>query len=179
MSKWSAFRYRAGQVRYHLTARDSDVLIPSEFQAMLCGAVAERFRDLPPGDKQHLVTVATMLRDDGGSADLVTAGLIHDVGKSIPGVKVRVPDRVAKVVLDKLNPGKVASLDNQATPPRFGRGLWVLCRHAQAGAELARVSGYSDRVVWLVANHEHAEIDEPVLSALIAADNSGFASAAG
>ena len=39
--------------------------------------------------------------------------------------------------------------------------------------------GYSDRVVWLVANHEHAEIDEPDLSALIAADNSGFASAAG
>jgi HD-like signal output (HDOD) protein len=150
------------------------VTLPPSLDGLLHGAARERFLALPGSDQAHLVDVATRLAAAGGSDDLVTAGLIHDVGKSVPGITVRIPDRVAKVLLDAIAPGMRHRIAAQAAAPRIGKGVWVLCRHAGTGAALAQESGYPDRVVWLIAHHEEQGLDDAELEALQAIDSAGF-----
>ncbi len=133
-----------------------------------------RFRTPPISDQRHLIEVAGSLSRNGADVDLVAAGLLHDIGKAAPGVAVRLPDRVAKVLLECLAPDLIARLALRERAPRIGSALWVLARHAQAGAEVARQAGYNERVQWLIAHHERRGlIDDSDLRCLIAADESG------
>jgi len=129
---------------------------------------------LPGSDQAHLLDVATRLARAGASDDLVTAGLIHDVGKAVPGLSVGVLDRVAKVLLDAMAPEMRHRIAARDTPPHVGRGVWVLCRHAANGADLARDSGYPERICWLIAHHEDTGTGDPELAHLQAIDAAGF-----
>jgi hypothetical protein len=100
--------------------------------------------------------------------------LIHDIGKSVPGIEVRLVDRIAKVAVARMAPSATERLASRQMAPRFGRGLWVLCRHALIGAQVAAASGYSERVQWLVTNHERSDLDDPELAALAEADEMSF-----
>lgn len=155
---------------------DAPVEVPDTLACLFKGDIASRFAALPASDRLHLLTVATMLAERGASADLVTAGLIHDIGKQVPGIRVTIPDRVIKVLMDWLTPSAVTRLKSRPTPPMLGKGVWVLCRHAQTGAEAIAAAGYNDRVHWLVAHHEHHDLDDPELALLAEVDEASFPS---
>jgi len=165
---------RIRQVRTHTFAGNHAVEIPSTLSRLLLPGIETRFRTLRTSDQQHLIDVAGSLSRNGAGEDLVAAGLLHDIGKAAPGITIRLTDRVAKVLLEYLAPGAIASLALRERPRRFESALWVLARHAHSGSDIARRAGYNERVQWLIANHERRDlIDNPDLRRLFAADESG------
>ena len=161
---------RLQQVRRHILARNDRVEIPQSLDRLLLPGVETRFRQLRTSDQQHLIAVAESLSRNDAGDDLVTAGLLHDIGKAAPGITIRLTDRVAKVLLENLAPIAIAHISRQRAP-RYGNALWVLARHAQTGSELAAQAGYDQRVQWLIANHERSEpVNDPDLLLLIAVD---------
>lgn len=94
-------------------------------------------------DERHAARTADILRARGADADLVLAGLLHDVAKP---AGTRLWHRIAGVLLE-------------AAPPlhrRLARGDGVFARyldHPRRGAEEARRRGASERVVRLIARH--------------------------
>lgn len=162
---------RIRQVQRHAFAGNRAVNVPPHLYRLILPRLHCRFSNLGPGDQRHLVAVAWRLQKAGANDDLVTAGLLHDIGKSAPGVTIRVTDRVARVVLGRLVPAALARLAQRPHPPRCGSALWVLARHPAAGADLVGQAGYNARVQWLIANHERSEpVNDPDLLLLIAVD---------
>jgi HD-like signal output (HDOD) protein len=115
--------------------------------------------------------VAQSLRDQDAPPTLVTAGLLHDIGKAVPGTSVRLVDRVAKVLLASIAPNQLALLAASQAPRWPLGGVWVLSRHARHGGELARRWGYPERVAWLVEHHEDRQVSDPQLALLMAVDD--------
>jgi HD-like signal output (HDOD) protein len=130
-----------------------------------------RFEALCAADQRHLIGVARLLEKAGAPDEVVCAGLLHDIGKAMPGMHVTLPSRGAWVILRRLLPRAAATLAMRTDPPRACGGMWVLARHAEHGASLLADAGYPERVCWLVAHHERPDIDDPGLCALIAADD--------
>jgi hypothetical protein len=165
-----AWRRVSQAFAYHHAANVA-VRVSPRLATLVNDAIAPSFYRLGPADRAHLVAVATWLADHGGSEGLVTAGLLHDIGKAVPGAHVSLVERAASVLLHATWPNgrhRIAALDQ---PPRIGTGLWVIARHARVGATILANAGYSQRVQWLVANHERTDLDDPELHALIAADS--------
>lgn len=138
---------------------------------LLTPEAARAFASLSPGDQRHAIAVARWLDEQGASTDLVTAGLLHDIGKAIPGTRVRLPDRIAKVMLARVAPGTLATIAVWAQPQWPLGGLWVLSRHAAVGGEMVRQWGYPERVAWIVQHHEDDSVTDPELAMLVAIDD--------
>lgn len=127
---------------------------------------------MPMHDRTHSIGVAIAAEqiepDDG---DLITAALLHDNGKVVGRYRVRLIDRVAKVLLSAASP---SLLEQLATPPPdgFWAGLVLAVHHPAIGAAKARNLGCSERTCWLIANHERAgEFHDPGLSLLARVDD--------
>ena len=172
--------YRAGQFfRGFVTAVDPDdaravaaLLSPEELQLFL----AQR-----PRDRRHAVLTMRHLRRIATSAgstpseELLTAALLHDIGKG----PLRVEDRILYVLLNAVSSDLV---DHLATEhgPRPRRALWQLRHHAALGAAMLTAAGSTPRVVSLTAAHHlppppdaDADADaDPGLAWLISADES-------
>ena len=166
-------RHRVSQTLAYCLAANSAIQLPPRLASLANDAIEPHFLALDPADRAHLVAVATWLDERGGSAELVTADPLHDIGKALPVISVRVGDRVALVLLRRLWPSAVASLSRRTSPPLVGPGPWVIARHANVGATMLACAGYGQRVQWLVANHERTDLDDTVLQALAAADGDG------
>ena len=115
------------------------------------------FRRMSRRDQGHGARVAGRLLAEGATdQDLLAAALLHDVGKagstSVPG-RVRLPDRVARVLLRRLAPGALNRL-TRSPRSRPLRGLYLAEHHAAVGVEAARVAGATPRTVWLIAHHD-------------------------
>lgn len=109
-------------------------------------------------DQRHCLDVFQALRRQGhDDRDLLTAALLHDVGKE----NARLGQRVAYVLLQALSPRLLARLAG-------GGGLAVLHRHAERGARLAAAAGASDAVVRLI----RGDPADPRSALLQAADDS-------
>ncbi|MDE3101200.1 MAG: HDIG domain-containing protein [Chloroflexota bacterium] len=94
-------------------------------------------------DERHAARTAEILRARGADAELVLAGLLHDVAKP---AETRLWHRVAGVLLEPL----------PVLRRRLAGGDGVLARyldHARRGAEEARRRGAPDRVARLIARH--------------------------
>ncbi|MDP2726144.1 MAG: HD domain-containing protein, partial [Dehalococcoidia bacterium] len=105
-------------------------------------------------------------RQGAQDRDLLVAALLHDVGKG----QVSIVHRVAVVLLEATWP---AALFRIASPkgPRWRRGFYEHCHHAELGAELARLAGSHPRVVALVRyHHGNGRQELPDLTALRQAD---------
>ncbi len=171
--RWqSRLARRSKQARRHIRPGRARAPVPVPLTALLTPDARARFNKLRPADQLHLVRVADNLAQQGAGPDLVAAGLLHDIGKAHPGIRIRLADRAGKVLLARLAPHFLGILSRRADPPLAGAGLWALARHAQAGADLALEEGYSERVQWLIAHHERRDIiDDPELRLLIAVDD--------
>lgn len=122
-------------------------------------------------DRQHLCRVGCHLRNQGiTDRDVLVAGLLHDIGKYDGQARVRLPDRVAKVVLKRLAPGRLRAIATRY-PDGPLRGLALTVRHPEVGAHVARTLGCSARTCWLIAHHEEpSDLGDPDLAAIQAAD---------
>ncbi len=138
---------------------------------LLTGEQRARFDAMPAFDQQHLCRVANHLRSQGVTdSDLLMAGLLHDIGKMDGRTRVRLSDRIAKVLLKRVSPG---TLDKVAAAYPNGRfpGLALTMLHPEIGAKVARQIGCSERTCWLIRHHEDdSELDDPDLAQLRAAD---------
>jgi hypothetical protein len=132
---------------------------------------AAAFRGLPKHDQAHLLRVYQALVAQGVTdADLLVAGLLHDLGKSSPYGSVRLIDRVTKVMIARIMPGLLARL-TRAPAPWYRYGLWLAAHHPRLGAERAAALGCTPRTCWLIAHHEDAMPDpDPALGLLIQID---------
>lgn len=166
MSSVSRALYRSRQLLSALRPR----LRPderAEARALLGEALFPLFRSMSPRDQRHCLDVFRALRARGcRDAHLLTAALLHDVGKGrLAGPPVRLWHRVAFVLLAALAP---RLLDRWR-----GGGLATLRRHAQRGAELAARAGAPPAVVELIRRHEECgQGADPRLRLLRAADDS-------
>lgn len=140
----------------------------------LSPAGIELFRAMPRYDQRHALAVFHTLQVEGHSEpDLLVAGLLHDVGKTLhPAGGVRLWHRVAVVLLRSLSPELLERI-SQDHPGSWTQPFFVQQHHAAISAELAEQVGCSARVVELIRRHEDppgAE-DDALLSALKAADS--------
>jgi hypothetical protein len=167
----AAAQYRLAQAWAHLDTRDHPIFLPPNLVRLLNDGVLNTFRALPAADQAHLIAVAIQLAEAGWDDEIVTAGLVHDIGKAVSGIRITVVDRGLWVILKRVLPSWANSLADRTTQPRFGVGMWALARHAGTGASMLAAAGCNHRVCWLVRHHECRDIDDPGLRALIAADD--------
>ena len=125
------------------------------------------FEAMTRRDQQHCLEVYRRLRAQGhDDHDLLTAALLHDIGKG----RVALWHRVAYVLLEAGAPGLLARL----AAPGEGRGwrqaLYRCRHHPKLGAELARRAGSSSSVVALIGAEEVAT-DGGLLAEVQAADD--------
>jgi hypothetical protein len=166
--------YRAGQFfRGFVTDVAPDdahavavLLSPEELQLFL----SQR-----PRDRRHSVLTMRDLERiaiaEGStpSEDLLTAALLHDIGKGT----VRVEYRVLFVLLEAVSP-KLLDHFAQEHASHWRRVLWQLRHHAALSAALLTDAGSAPRVVALTAAH-HLPLSpdaDPELVWLISADES-------
>ncbi len=143
-------------------------------EELLSEAQAAAFRRLPLYDQAHLFRVYQRLVAAGErDRDVLLAALLHDAGKVMPPFRVRLVDRVTRVILRRYAPGLLARLA-RLPAPRWRAGLALAVHHPKLGASLAATLGCTPRVCWLIEHHE----DDPpppdaALHRLIAADRVG------
>ncbi len=168
----SRIRYRVAQ--FFQTFRD--MLRPVDpsrdlpyVRARLSPELQTLFRRLPRAEQHHGITVARTLEAQGhDDPDLLTAALLHDVGK------VNHPPRLWERVLVVLGEHYVPQLARRwgEGPPRgLHRGFVVRRRHPQWGAALVADAGAAARAVSLVRRHHAPPGDDAALAALQAVDD--------
>ena len=125
------------------------------------------FEAMTRRDQQHCLEVYRRLRSQGhDDHDLLTAALLHDVGKG----RIALWHRVAYVLLAAGAPGLLARLAAPGEGPGWRQALYRCRHHAKLGAELARRAGSSPSVVALIGAEEVAT-GGGQLAALEAADD--------
>ena len=115
---------------------------------------ARLFAALTAHDQRHLVAVHRACAAEGLSADIATAGLLHDIGKaSLSGRRVTLLDRSLRVVLVGVSPDLLARLIADPAPG-WRLGLLLADRHAALGAGRLAALGWPSAVVAAVRDHE-------------------------
>jgi hypothetical protein len=139
---------------------------------LLTDEQAAAFRRLQLFDQAHLCRVYEVLRSWGEEdPDLLVASLLHDLGKVGERGTVRLPHRVARVLLSRTSPRTLARLA-RLPPARWRAGFALAVHHPVLGARRAAELGCSDRTCWLIAHHEDdPPPDDDQLRRLIAADH--------
>ena len=161
---WPAAAYRVRQFFAALRPR-VDGAERKEAAAVLGEGLLPLFDSMALRDQRHCLDVYLTLRSrDCGDRDVLTAALLHDVGKGhLAGRQVRLWHRVAYVVLTAAAPRLLARL--------AGGGLGTLHHHPERGAELAAAAGASQAVVELIRCHEARDAPDQRLRWLQAADD--------
>jgi hypothetical protein len=151
--------------------------IPDDRDANLGEALtpAQRaaFLQLPVYDQRHLCAVYRALRSrDPDDHELLQAGLLHDLGKAALNGRVRLIDRVAIVVLNRIAP-RLSKRLTSLPCPRWRLGLALAVHHPALGADWARTLSCSERTCWLIEHHaDRPVLNDDALIRLAAADES-------
>jgi hypothetical protein len=160
--------YRLSQVRQQLGFVSP--LAPqerAEVAEQLPPVALQLFTTMSPADQRHSLRVYQGLRARGWrDQDILTAALLHDVGKA----SGRVPfwTRPAIVLGKRCAPRLLARLTRYPIEPqglsRWRRALSYAWWHAEVGADLAAGSGLSARAVHFIRMHHRP--DSPELAEL-------------
>ncbi len=146
--------YRVSQVWNALTARpDKDSL--KAVECLLSSELMELFSRMQPSEQVHCLQVYGKLKASGETnQDLLTAALLHDVGKIRS--PIRIWERVEVVLLKKFFPEKVKEWGNGSIST-WRKPFVVAQNHPEWGAELASRAGASVLTVALIRRHQETE----------------------
>ena len=110
------------------------------------------FSRLQPSEQAHGLHVLQTLRNTGEShPDLLTAALLHDIGKI--KYPLQVWERVIIVLCKRLAPRKLVAWGN-STPGGWKRPFVVAVQHPKWGAILAAQAGTNELATRLIKNHQ-------------------------
>ena len=144
--------YRLRQFWWNITAEPLPESLRQEIDNSLSSTERELFYRFQENDQWHAYRVYDSLKEAGQSQpDLLTAALLHDVGKT--KVNLSVWDRTFIVVTELLKPGKARSW-GQGDLQSWKRPFVVRYNHAQWGAEMAQSAGSSDLSIDLIRRHQ-------------------------
>ena len=160
--------YRLGQVRQQLGfVSPLSTRERQEVAEKLPPAALRLFESMSPADQRHSLRVCQGLQARGwNDQDMLTAALLHDVGKA----SGRVPfwTRPAIVLGKRISPRLLTRLTAypvESRPlPRWRRSLSYAWWHAEIGADLAAGAGLSERAVHYIRMHHRP--DSPELAEL-------------
>jgi len=176
----SRFLYRSRQFWLAISTRSSQQDMEL-LTSILSPAQVELFQRMQKSEQIHSLVVLNELRDGGeDNADLLTAALLHDVGKT--RAPLRIWERVLIVVVRAFCHDCVqkwgASMDgNPETAMGWRRAFIVAEQHPAWGADLAAECGTSPLAVSLIARHqepltpEASSIEDNLLRTLQAVDD--------
>ena len=134
-------------------------------ESLLTPELLALFRAQHPRDIVHGAATARWLMSRGQSdPDLLTAALVHDVGKGYQ----RRRDRVAWVATSGLALSRVVSAEGSRFELR--RALARTAHHSETGAEMLGQTGATQAVVRLTRLHHSPSGGDPVLALLQQAD---------
>ncbi len=159
----AAYRTRqfVGSLRPRVPAEER-----AELASLLSAGEQRLFESMTLRDQRHGLDVYRTLRRQGHQdAALLTAALLHDVGKG----RISLWHRVAYVLLGA---GAPALLDRLAAEEGAGwrQALWRCVHHPERGAEMAAAAGSAPEVVRLIRLQESDEGVDSRLQLLRAAD---------
>ncbi|MGD8850543.1 MAG: HD domain-containing protein, partial [Anaerolineales bacterium] len=113
------------------------------------------FKRMEPADQAHSIRVYRSLLEQGHSdPDLLTAALLHDVGKSL--VTPNIWERVFYVLANRIAPGQVLRW-GEAEASGWKRAFVIARKHPVWGADLARNHGATPAAVRLIKHHQDTD----------------------
>jgi putative nucleotidyltransferase with HDIG domain len=151
--------YRASQTFKVLLAkpRSEDLVLAEEH---LSSPLRELFHQMSPADQVHGLRVLRSLLTRGEeNPNLLSAALLHDVGKS--QVRLRLWERILIVLISWLTPGRVQSW-GKGELRSWRRPFVIAVRHPDWGAEMIRQAGGSEELVNLVLRHQDDLPPDPI-----------------
>ncbi len=137
-------------------------------EAHLSPKLMALFRQMPRAEQQHGIAVCRALEAQGyHDPALMTAALLHDVGKS--QVPPWIFERVLVVLGEHYLPQHAARWA-KGEPHGWRRGFVIRRMHPQWGADLVKQAGASPRTVALIRHHHNPAGEDTLLAALQAID---------
>jgi hypothetical protein len=147
-------RYRLQQFWRLITAEPLSATALEEITAVLTPTELDLYQRYSLTDQQHTYQVLSLLRQAGYTQPaLLTAALLHDVGKSC--LPINVLERSLAVLAHKLLPRQTA-VWGQGEANGWKRPFVVKMRHPQWSAKLAQTAGSDPLAVWLMAHHQES-----------------------
>ena len=142
-------------LRAHTDAPDPQAL--SRAEQFLTPGLYALFRQMLPFEQAHALRVFADLQKRGCTqADLLSASLLHDVGKG--RAPLRPYQRAVAVLLKKFSPAAYQRIGESSTLNGWKNGVVVAVQHARWGAELAEEAGASPLTVDLIRHHQDEDI---------------------
>jgi putative nucleotidyltransferase with HDIG domain len=143
--------YRSRQFWLALTARPT----PEELslaEGLLGESLMMLFTRMQPGEQSHSITICQKLIAQGVTqTDLLTAALLHDVGKSRHPLTTW--ERVVVVLGKAFFPGRVHAW-GKGQPRGWKKAFVVAEQHPAWGAQMAAQAGASSRTVAVIRYHQ-------------------------
>lgn len=135
----------------------SQAVETEQIRAYLTPSQLVLFRRLQRSEQWHAHSVLQKLIGNGQkNPDLLTAALLHDIGKI--HYPLNVWERVM-IVLVKRVASRLVQRWGQDSPQGLSRPFVVTCQHAEWGADLAAKAGASKLAADLIRRHEET-VDE-------------------
>jgi hypothetical protein len=144
--------YRLKQFWWEIASPSLSETARAAVAARLRPAEVALFDLFSPSDQWHSYRVMRSLEEAGhAEPDLLTAALLHDVGKT--RVPLSVWERSLIVLGGMLWPGKTA-VWGQNAPSGWQRPFVVKAQHPAWGAEMAAAAGSSPQAIELIRRHQ-------------------------
>lgn len=144
--------YRVGQFWQMLTAEPLPAGVHRQVAAALPPAQLDLFDRFSANDQWHSYRVYQMLRETGREhPDLLTAALLHDVGKT--RVSIGILERSLVVAMSLIWPERVRAWGSGAATG-WKRPFAVKVQHPAWGAEMAAAAGANPLAVSLIRRHQ-------------------------
>ena len=149
--------YRLQQLWWELSARNLTPQQRDEVNRCLTSLEQSLFQRFTVTDQVHSYRVMRTLQDAGQAhPDLLTAALLHDVGKT--RVSLTAWDRSLAVLAHALVPALARrwGVSAESDPNRFGwrKGFIVKAHHPIWGAGMAAAAGSTPQSVALIQRHQ-------------------------